>query len=207
MTASCQMCGAMLAPSRSNRPRKFCSERCRKRQYDLTCVDCGGRVDGTGPGRRQLPPRCLTCTRVRRTAQRRWTPQTIVAAIQRWASEHGDVPPMAKDWVSAALGRPEYAPPTSVVLSECGSWNEALRAAGFTPHRRHVNWTRESIIAAIRAWAAEHGEPPTCDAWHVATDSWPVAASLRQHFGSFNAAIRAAGFEPRPSGFRQAVAA
>lgn len=69
-------------------------------------------------------------------------------------------------------------------------------------------WTRERVIAAIQAWAAEHGEPPTAYDWqHADPDGrWPAASSVyggpsRGHraraFPSWADAVEAAGF-PRP---------
>lgn len=78
-------------------------------------------------------------------------------------------------------------------------------------------WTREAIIAAIRAWADENGEPPAIADWNpslargmgdapraerfIAADGrWPWFMTAVREFGSWNAAISAAGFEPRPAG-------
>ena len=68
MTKTCETCGTEFTPKGpyANKQR-FCTDRCRKRQYDLTCVDCGGRVDGTSPGK--IPDRenpvCAACAPAR----------------------------------------------------------------------------------------------------------------------------------------------
>lgn len=65
----CHGCGGPLAPSKApGRPRKWCSERCRKAQYDQQCVHCGGRASGTDPG--DVSPdgaRCVDCAKKHRT--------------------------------------------------------------------------------------------------------------------------------------------
>lgn len=78
-----------------------------------------------------------------------------------------------------------------------------------------MKWTPEVIVERIREWAAEHGgEPPGIVDWnpHLSRlklgderralrfeidDRWPWFSSVIARFGSWNEAIRAAGFEPR----------
>jgi hypothetical protein len=77
-----------------------------------------------------------------------------------------------------------------------GSWNNALRAAGYNPDeirvRRHT-WTREEILDLIRHRAAA-GLPVA--SYTVRPLSAEVAS--RRLFGSWKAALRAAGI-PNPS--------
>lgn len=123
----CDEHGTQTKPSR---PRKWCSDRCRKTQYDLVCGDCGGRVYGSNPGRMadRSRPRCAQCTVAHSTV---WTPDAIVCAIQEWADEHGGVPPTATD--SFTSGR-DALPAVTTVQKAMGSWNAAIIAAGFEPH-------------------------------------------------------------------------
>lgn len=131
VTGVCAGCGRTFTEERRTR-RRFCSERCRKSQYDLVCVDCGGRVDGTTPSKRPDPSRpvCAAC-----------------------AGEH------------------------------------------------YARWSREAILDAIRAWARDRGAIPTATEWANATDVSPATSRVQAHFGSWNAAIEAAGFEPRPRSY------
>lgn len=104
----------------------------RKRRYDLECVLCGGRVDGTSPGKMHDPanPVCLDCAPGHYAV---WTRDAIVLCIQEWADEHGGVPPAACDFLRArAADLP--VPSVNNVQRRFGSWNEAIRAAGFEPH-------------------------------------------------------------------------
>jgi hypothetical protein len=136
----CQHCGIPLQPSGGNRPRKWCSERCRKRQYDRACSDCGTRIEGCNPGRTK--GRCMPCSG---KARQIWTHETIIVAIQAWAREHGGIPPSAMDWNSAMAitrGRPEKAqkfyeddawPCATTVQAMFGTWSAAIAAAGLCP--------------------------------------------------------------------------
>jgi hypothetical protein len=60
-------------------------------------------------------------------------------------------------------------------------------------------WTAERIIRAIHSWAKLHGgEPPKYNDWSRATDAHPARITVVERFGSWNAAIAAAGLEPNP---------
>jgi biotin operon repressor len=58
----CHGCGAALPPQNYvGRPRKWCSERCRKGSYGDPCVDCGGRTCFGAETARVPEPRCIAC--------------------------------------------------------------------------------------------------------------------------------------------------
>lgn len=64
-----------------------------------------------------------------------------------------------------------------------------------------VSWSREEIIDAIRAFAAEHGRPPRPNEWRLSGGTLgergtrPQVGTVRARFGTFEAAVIAAGFE------------
>lgn len=60
--SACHGCGAKLPPLKAQgRPRKWCSERCRKASYGDPCVDCGASTV-YGAERARVPePRCASC--------------------------------------------------------------------------------------------------------------------------------------------------
>lgn len=77
-------------------------------------------------------------------------------------------------------------------------------------------WTRDRIVEAIRWWVNEYGEPPAIPDWSpsrasalfdlartrraerlIAEKRVPWSTTVICHFGSWNAGIVAAGFEPR----------
>lgn len=67
---------------------------------------------------------------------------------------------------------------------------------------RVPKWTRERIVSALQAWALEHGRPPSGTDWRV-TGLWehPSTGTVLLKFGTWNAAMVAAGFQPRRPGF------
>jgi hypothetical protein len=80
------------------------------------------------------------------------------------------------------------------------------------PSGRQPRFTGETILALIRAWAQLYGEPPTMRDWEPSRarrtgqqwraeryreGEWPSATMVKRQFGTFNAAIRAAGLTPR----------
>lgn len=68
--------------------------------------------------------------------------------------------------------------------------------------RNAICWSRPAIIAACQRWVAEHGGPPRVIDWQSATPDYPQQKTVKEMFGSWNAMISAAGFEPRPRGGR-----
>jgi hypothetical protein len=63
-------------------------------------------------------------------------------------------------------------------------------------------WSEESIKAAIRDWTKLYGDPPISNDWQGPyRPSWvPTTHTVRHYFGTWNAAIQAAGFKPRSRG-------
>lgn len=146
----CEACGTALPPDGPHRPRKWCSERCRKTKYSVPCVDCGVPLNGSDGRGPNAPTRCNPCASAKSGAEHKmWTRPVIVLAIQEWANEHGE-PPAQTDWSpthARLLGDQERAdrwfalsgryPHMNTVVREFGSWNEGIAAAGFTPRVAH----------------------------------------------------------------------
>ena len=62
-------------------------------------------------------------------------------------------------------------------------------------------YTDEDLLDALRSFAAEHdGRPPTAPEADDPETGLPTAATFARRFGSWNAAIAAAGFDPRDRG-------
>lgn len=150
--SACAGCGAELPASKKRgRPRKWCSELCRKNAtYGGQCIDCGVSTSYTGHGV-EASERCPSCAK---QALVLWPSVRIVEKIREWKRRYGE-PPVATDWnpalaryhglLRASLIAERYAagdwPATSSVLNHFASWNEAIEAAGFVPlssgkHRR-----------------------------------------------------------------------
>ena len=72
------------------------------------------------------------------------------------------------------------------------------------PKFRRRNWSREALISALRAWGEEHGKPPEAQDWLPSVDRsrqwareyprWPSATQVQRAFGSWGAALDAAGY-------------
>jgi hypothetical protein len=131
--------------------------------------------------------RCKTCGRVLPY----WTRERIIAAIQRWNAEFGS-PPKGYHWHGRRVT--SWHPRGPVVRAVFGSWNEAVAAAGFPP--RYRRWTDQEILDAFYAWRFKHGRLPRVIDWPHATDEHPSYHTASRRFGSWNAAVRAAGYQP-----------
>jgi hypothetical protein len=109
--------------------------RARKDSYAGKCSDCGASTSGSnGPG--LAPERCATCERQFLTDNAKWTRETIIDAIQRFAAVHGR-PPIADEW-SHSDSKHGYPPRSAVYDSHNGKkhppfpkWADAIEAAGF----------------------------------------------------------------------------
>ncbi len=123
-----------------------------------------------------------------------WTRARVIDACQQWAHEHGR-PPKAIDWRKATPSHPN----TATACDALGTWNELLRAAGLEPRPAgsSSHYTRADIIQAIYAHVFEHGRIPRELDWRTSHPSRPSAQQTKRLFGTWNAAIVAAGYPPR----------
>lgn len=140
-----------------------------------------------------MSDRCPTCGGRKAT----WTQQAILTAVHVWEKKHGD-PPRANQWSAAT---PEH-PASSTALRMFGSWNRMIAAAGFKPRARHrppqsVEYTRAQVVQAIFQHTVSYGRLPRYDDWSVTEAGRPSAGQVVRLFGSWNAGIVAAGYEPR----------
>lgn len=134
--------------------------RARKDSYRGTCEECGGPTDG-GRGRGMAPKVSTAC--------RKWTEAEIIAAMQRWAHEHGGVPPTTTEWRNAG----DYWP-CATAVKKYGGWNTLLLKAGLALRRDcrpetqaemermlesgmsvsdvadHFGWLRENVYLRLR---------------------------------------------------------
>lgn len=118
-----------------------------------------------------------------------WTPATIVAAGQAWHAEHGR-PPSIADWERAAPEHPTKRP----VYEHFGSWPVFIAACGLT---RPERWSRDRVLEAFYRFRFLHGRLPRSSEWTVSTGEFPSRHTVRTHFGSWNAAVVAAGYTPQ----------
>jgi hypothetical protein len=76
--------------------------------------------------------------------------------------------------------------------------DRALRAARLKPANPSAVriWRDEEIIRAIRIWTARNGHPPLGVEWRRGTPRRPCKTTMHNHFGTWAAALSAAGIEP-----------
>lgn len=179
----CAGCATPIPPSRGTKPRKWCSKRCCKRQYDRECVVCGGRVDGTRPSKAPEEPVCGRCAPHHYAV---WTPEAIILAIQEYADENDGIPPTAQAWGRLHSRDSTRACSVNNVIRRFGSWNAAVMAAGYEPHaigqyarRPRLNdFERRELVRRYLA-----GETSTQLAAAYDVSSMTVLAAVRRHGG------------------------
>jgi hypothetical protein len=66
--------------------------------------------------------------------------------------------------------------------------------------RTGYRWSRDLIVYAIDLWHRQHLEAPTQDDWERAGDEHPCRLTVIREFGTWNAAIEAAGLRARRRG-------
>ena len=118
-------------------------EKAHARKTKARCRDCGTSIRSDHPSYPQL--RCVPCDSAhRRTSYKAW----VIDRIQDWADRFGD-PPTASDWNRAPSTRANHPaaalrqddasdqewPCTNGARLVFGSWNAAIRAAGYEPLR------------------------------------------------------------------------
>jgi hypothetical protein len=90
-----------------------------------------------------------------------------------------------------------------------GNWSRALELAGVVGRTRNARWTREQILDEIRR-LADQGSSLSISAVRDGRQDLVSAACRKQHFGSWGAAVEAAGLgvadrRRRPPWTRQRV--
>jgi hypothetical protein len=157
------------------------------------CPGCGGPV--TNPN----AARCAACTAHEATVARTWTRDAVRTALRAWEAEQGHMPTY-REWTPSRTqaGRWEAESPrwpsAAVVCALYGAWNAALQDAGAGPRTRR--WTDDAVRAALAAFWARTGRPPT--AADLAAPAWdgPHARTLRRRYGSLQRAWDAVGPVP-----------
>jgi hypothetical protein len=143
---------------------------------------------------------CHPCA-TRQANPQRWTREEVIAAVHRWINLEGRTPTTA-DWRplrhgGAARWEEEFGdwPPSSVGGIVFGGWGRMLEDAGVGANK--PSWEPDAILAGLRAYAEEFGGPPAKQELDWPPAGYPSARTVRRHFGSFTAGLRAAGLEPR----------
>ena len=139
-----------------------------------------------------MSARCPECGGVLAT----WHRAAILDACRAWVERHGE-PPTGRKWARASAVNPA----NTTVREVFGSWNAMIEAAGFAPRQpvRSRVWSRAEVLHAFTVWAFEHGgDMPRYQDWGPRRDlRFPPSESVVSLFGSWNAGVVAAGYEPR----------
>ncbi len=105
-------------------------QRARRAEYGRLhpCLSCGDPTDGSRGTIRSAD----YCERCVGDAQKVWTAERIIEAVQVWAAEHGR-PPIVRDWArSSPDGRWPAATSTyDGANPSFSSWSDVIEAAGF----------------------------------------------------------------------------
>lgn len=122
-----------------------------------------------------------------------YTDAELLDALRAFAKEYGR-PPTAPE----ANERADL-PAASTFVVRFGSWNTAVAEAGFEPRDRRRS--EEELLADLRALADERGACPTA-ARVRAREDMPTPTTYENRFGSWNAALDAAGLPTFPANAR-----
>jgi hypothetical protein len=124
--------------------------------------------------------------------RRTWDRESVLDALHDAAAELVRPPSRAN-----LAGRPGEWPTPQTVEFHFGSFHVGMAAAGFPAVRRRT-WSSGEIVAYFHAFAAEHGHPPSSRDLSKASDgARPSSASVYRAFGTWHAALAAAGYQPR----------
>ncbi len=133
-------------------------DKARKDSYRKPCPHCGRLMSGQdGPNSRKAPSMCLNCARERDMADKHWTAEAIIDAIQTFAREKGR-PPVASEWLHGTRD-PRFPRPSSIYRSAhhsartnpFASWADAIEAAGFPrPKRGHKTYPRGQGVSNMK---------------------------------------------------------
>lgn len=117
---------------------------------------------------------------------RTWTKEEIITLIAKVVDELGRAPTIME-----FCGRSD-TPDTGTITRHFGHWQDAVKEAGFEPVR--IYYTDDELIQILQCKADELGHTPSI-AEVDADGTIPRSSVFVGHFGSWNAALRAASLE------------
>lgn len=119
----------------------------------------------------------------------RYTEDELLTMLQEFAAENGSTPRVAD------FRQDPDMPWPGTYKNRFGSWNAALREAGLTPNKEQQSYSEAELLELLREFA-EHSDrdgAPVREEVNWNRDM-PSAITYRERFGSWNDALRAAGF-------------
>jgi hypothetical protein len=124
-------------------------------------------------------------------AVRKYTKESIITYIQKFYNSYGR-PPKYDDFNN----NPDF-PHADTVKEHFGSWKKGIEAAGYYTYD-NIKYSKESIISSIQQFYVEIGRVPQRRDF-LGNPKYPGYTVVSKHFGSWNAAVEAAGFTPHIS--------
>jgi hypothetical protein len=131
-------------------------------------------------------------------SERVWTREKVIHLLQ-WDAKRRGRPPTRREWEKA-----KKRPSGTTVASLFGSGNAALKAAGLSTREAGYagrlslrRWTREEITLLLQQDAERLGRPPLYLEWDKPSKKRPSGSTVQSRFGSWNAALEAAGLGTR----------
>jgi len=150
---------------------------------------------------RRESQRYLPLARRSKPLHRLWDDAEIIASLQDWAAANGRNP-KCTDWARASWDRPDDL----TVRRHFGGWRKALRRAGLKPDGREYDraaprcykqWSTSGVVRALQDATRAAGRPPRSTEWFRASPDHPCSTTVRERFGSWTAALEAAGLDVR----------
>lgn len=123
--------------------------------------------------------KALLAAGVATTLPRHWHKRAVVEAIQ---TRQGRGESLSGTWR-------EDKPLFRAAVTHFGGWANAMRAAGFEPIPRE-RWSKNRVLERLRVWAERYGGS------NLREVDPNLSAAASRLFGSYHAALQAAGLEP-----------
>lgn len=123
---------------------------------------------------------------VDRRLYRDYTDEELIELLKAKAERDGRVP------TERSVNTDGSLPSSRFYSKRFGSWNAALEAAGLSTNRSYCEYTDEELIELLKAKAERDGRVPSIRDVN-ADDNMPNATTYYTRFGSWNAALEAAG--------------
>ena len=150
---------------------------------------------------RREAQRYLPLARRSKLLHRMWDDAEIIASLQDWAAANGRSP-KCTDWARAGWDRPSAI----TVRLRFNGWRKALRRAGLKPDGREYDraaprcykqWSSSAVVRALQDATLAAGRAPRSTEWFRAAPDHPCSTTVRERFGSWTAALEAAGLDGR----------
>ena len=120
----------------------------------------------------------------------------MLKGIIEWVEKYGKSPTVAQ-WTR---GRNSKYPSYKTYANYFGTWNVAIKAAGFETNKAGIEkeYTDEELLESLRKWKKLNERLP--ESRDFTDNSYPSNTAIVYRFGSWNKAIELAGLESQKGG-------